>query len=448
MIKAAQFSDLHYSGKNLDEAHRCFSFAVDEVIRRGVDLAVISGDSTDHALDVHSPAVACLAREVRRLADHCPVLMLQGTFSHEPPGTLAIFPLLGGKHPVHVASRISQVVLTESGAWIESEGWCFDAVPSHARALLTCVPTVNKAVVAASVGAGRAAEAVGQELAALLAGYARINQAARTAMVPTIGISHGTVTGCVTEHGVPMAGFDHEFTTTGLFAAGAQAFMLGHIHKHQHWEDSGRVIAYAGSIGRFHHGEVDAKGFLLWEVGAAVTRFELVQTPARRTVDLFFDGKPDVAEIERAAKDVGLEGAFVRVRWSVAEEDRGDVDREAIKRALAGAAQVQMEGRVVPVVRSRAEGISRAGSLAEKVRAWATVTASQSGPLLERLAMLGHLEPTQIAAQILSKAPVANAPHDGGQAQLDAEGRERGAVATEEARSREREEPAVVEELF
>jgi exonuclease SbcD len=69
----------------------------------------------------------------------------------------------------------------------------------------------------------------------------------------------------VTEHGVPMAGFDHEFTTTSLFSAGVQAFMLGHIHKHQSWDDSGRVIAYAGSIGRFHHGELDAKGFLQWE---------------------------------------------------------------------------------------------------------------------------------------------------------------------------------------
>ena len=64
MIKVAQFSDLHFSGKNLDEAGRCFGFAVDQAIGRGVDAAVISGDATDHALDVHSPAVERLAREV------------------------------------------------------------------------------------------------------------------------------------------------------------------------------------------------------------------------------------------------------------------------------------------------------------------------------------------------------------------------------------------------
>lgn len=422
MLKVAQFSDLHYSAKNLAEAHGCFSFAVDEAIRRGVDLAVISGDSTDHALDVHSPAVERLAREVRRLADHCPVLMLQGTFSHEPPGTLAIFPLLGGKHPVHVATRISQVALTTAGAWIASEGWRFDEVPAGARCLLTCIPTVNKAVVAASVGADKAAAAVGEELGALLAGYAGINQAAREAMLPTIGVSHGTVTGCITEHGVPMAGFDHEFTVTGLFAAKAQAFMLGHIHKHQHWEDGGRVVAYAGSIGRFHHGELDAKGFLHWEIGAAVTRFELVHTPARRTVDLVFDGAPDVAAIQKAAEEQQLQGAFVRVRWAVGEEERSRVDRDAIERALAGAAQVQLEGRVVPVLRSRAAGISRAGSLAEKVRAWAGVTGSDPQPLLERLTALAHVEPMQIAGEVLARLPVPEeepgAGQDGGGAQV------------------------------
>ena len=109
MIRIAQFSDLHYSARNLVEADRCFRHAVDRAIALKVDAAVVSGDSTDHALDLHSPAVERLARNIRRLADHCPVLMLQGTFSHEPPGTLSMFRLLGGRYPVHVADRIGQV---------------------------------------------------------------------------------------------------------------------------------------------------------------------------------------------------------------------------------------------------------------------------------------------------------------------------------------------------
>jgi exonuclease SbcD len=415
MIRIAHFSDLHYSERNLAEADRCFSFAVDDAIRRGLDTAVVSGDSTDHALDVHNPAVERLARNIRRLADHCPVLMLQGTFSHEPPGTLAIFRLLGGSCAVHVADRIGQVALLDDGAWLPSDGWRFERVPVRARALFTCIPTVNKATVAATVGAADASAAVGDELSALLAGYAAINQQACEAQVPTIGVSHGTVRGCITEHGVPMAGFDHEFSAGSLFAAQAQAFMLGHIHRHQLWEQEGRVVAYAGSIGRFHYGEEGDKGFVLWHVGAAVVRHELVATPARRTVDLTFNGKPDLERIREAMASQSLNGAFVRVRWTIADEERCDVDRGAIQRALAGAAEVKLEGRIVPVVRSRAAGISRCSGLADKVRTWAELTGSPASPLLECMEALAHSSPEALAAELLAgdaeEAPCARALH-------------------------------------
>ena len=75
--------------------------------------------------------------------------MLQGTFSHEPPGTLATFAMLRGRHAIHVAQRISQVALLADGAWAASQEWRFDEVPDGAQALLTCVPTVNKASIAA-----------------------------------------------------------------------------------------------------------------------------------------------------------------------------------------------------------------------------------------------------------------------------------------------------------
>src|SRR5512134_1667834 len=115
-MRIAQFSDLHYGPRTLEEVDRCFAHAVTQAIEAGVEVAMISGDSTDHELDLHAPAVEALARRVRRLAEHCPVLMLQGTYSHERPGTLSIFRLLGGAHPVYVADRIKQVALTEAGA--------------------------------------------------------------------------------------------------------------------------------------------------------------------------------------------------------------------------------------------------------------------------------------------------------------------------------------------
>jgi exonuclease SbcD len=297
--------------------------------------------------------------------------------------------LLGGKFGVHVADRIEQVGLSAEGRWIESEGWRFEAPPSGLTALFSCVPTVNKAVVAAAVGAARAADAVGELLADLLRGFAGVNRSARNLGLPTLGVSHGTVFGCVTEHGVPMAGFDHEFTTGSLFAAEAQAFLLGHVHRHQVWRresSAGRqCIAYPGSIGRFHYGEEGDKGILIWDVDADGADCTLIHTPARRTLDIGFDGMPNVEALTAAIGAVDIAGAFIRVRWTVAEEDDASVDRAAILRQLASAAEVKLEGRTVPLQRSRASGIAQAHSLADKVMAWAAVNACRAEPLLDCL---------------------------------------------------------------
>lgn len=396
MLRIAHFSDLHYGSRTRAEADRCFSAAIDEAIAAQVQVAVLSGDATDHALDLHAPAAAALAVQVRRLADHCPVLMLQGTFSHEPPGTLSVFRLLGGRYPVHVADRIGQAALCADGTWRASPtgGWRLSELPEEAIALFSCVPTVNKAAVAAVVGAAEAATAVGEQVQALLRGFAPGHCQARARGVPGIGVAHGTVFGAISEHGVPMAGFDHEFTTGGLFDAQAQAFLLGHIHRHQAWRQEGlggrQAIAYAGSIGRFHYGEEGDKGWLLWEVDAEGADFALRSTPARRTLDLCFEGKPDLDAVRRMMAEQEVVGAFVRVRWNVAEEERHEIDRAAITRLLedAGATECRLEGRIVPVLRSRVAGIAGLAGLPEKIRAWASATEVQSEPLLACLAAL------------------------------------------------------------
>lgn len=410
-LRVAHFSDLHYGPRNLAEADRCFGAAIERAVEVGVNVAVISGDSTDHALDLHSPSAVALVSRVRRLADHCPVLMLQGTWSHEPPGTLSVFRELGGRHAVYVADRIGQVGLTTAGDWVVSPGWGFDVLPNGLAALFTCLPSVNRAAVAAALGAADAADATGEHVATLLRGLAPSHAMARQLGVPTLLVSHGTVCGCITEHGVPMAGFDHEFTTGSLFDAGAQAVLLGHIHRHQCWErDDGigrRCIAYAGSIGRFHHGEAGDKGFLLWQVGPDSATCRLEATPARRTLDICFDGKPDLAALRAALAAQPVEGAWVRLRWSVPEEERNDVDRAAMRELLAGAAGVQFEGRILPVVRVRSGGIGQAGAMRDKVAAWAGVVGARPEPLWACLDELVACEPQQIVDVALAELEAA-----------------------------------------
>lgn len=402
-VKIAHFSDLHYANETLSEVDRCFGAGIERAIAWGAEAAVVSGDSTDHRLDAHSPALITLANRIRQLSDLCPVLMLQGTFLHEPPGTLDIFRLIGGRFPVFVADGIGQVALRD-GSWHQFSGWCASeddlGAMTAGDALFTCIPTVNKASVAAAVGAQAAAEAVGENLVHLLRGFGLVNQAARAAGIVTVGVSHGTVSGCQSEHGVPMLGLDHEFTSGGLFAAQCSAFLLGHIHKHQHWDQDGRVIAYPGSIGRLHYGEIDAKGCLLWDVAAQGASFEFAETPARRMVHFDFPGLPNMEDLARGAADCG--SAFVRIRWSVDEEHRSGVDREAIKAMFAVAAEVKIEARIVPITRSRAAGMSRAQSYTEKLKLWRDATNTPTDGLDERLAEIQISSPEDIAARILA----------------------------------------------
>lgn len=415
-MKIAHFSDLHYAPKHLDEADRCFSYAVGDAIARKAEVAVISGDSTDHRLDAHAPALNSLATQVHRLAQAMPVLMLQGTFSHEPPGTLDNFALMGAQYPVAIADRVCQVALYDGHFWF-SRGPVFDEdevqyhVECEPEAVFTCLPTMNKADLALRVGALVVSTDLADTLAGFLAAAGRINAAFRAAGIPTIGVSHGTVNGCQTEHGVTMAGFDHEFSLSALFGAECSAFMLGHIHKYQTWEREGRLVGYPGSIGRFHYGELDNKGYLSWEVSATDAHAALVPTPSREMVSVAFDGPPDTNELEALA--AASAGKFVRIRWQIDEEHKQLVDRKAIETMFSTAAGVKLEPRVLPVMRSRAEGISTAPTVDAKLTRWCELADIDAVPLVDRLQLLEAGEPDAIAQAILARLASADEPAGG-----------------------------------
>lgn len=393
-------SDLHYSPGNLVEADRCFGFAVEDAIARGVEVAIISGDSTDHSLESHSPAFLALAKRVRQLAEHCPVFMLQGTFSHEPTGMLRILEMIGAKHPIVVSDTVEMVGLRD-GRWEPYDR----TEPASYALVITCVPTLNKADLALEVGAKNANIAMGEHIAALMGSFSPENGRLRLHGVPTILVSHGTVDGSMNESGVPMAGLDHEFTAGALFSAGTNAVMLGHIHAHQAWprqvEQLHQIIAYPGSIGRFHYGEIGEKHYLNWQITATSVSFEPVVTPSRRMIDLTFEGMPNLNEIAAVASQ--CEGAYIRVTYAVDEEFGSTVDRKAIKEILGGAAEVKIEGSVLTVQRQRCAGISSLLTLDAKFKAWCDISNTNPDGLLERLSILQLNDPADIAHNIIAR---------------------------------------------
>lgn len=392
-MRIAHFADLHYSAKNLDEAERCFGFAVEEAIRQNVDVAIIAGDSTDHCLDAHGKATIALSRQIRRLADHCPVFMLQGTFSHEPPGILRLFEMIGAKHPITVSDTIEMVAL-EQGRW-----YVYDGV-GNPELVITAVPTVNRSEWLKS---GNEPDAT-RKMAVMLDSFAETNEKLHAAGIPTVLVSHGTVDGSMNENGLSLVSLDHEYTAGTLFSAGTDAVMLGHIHQHQSWErefgSRKQVIAYSGSIGRFHYGERDEKCFLIWDLSNNRIGFEKVVTPSCRMIDIVFPGRPDLEELAAVADQCA--GAYVRVRYRVDEEYARQIDRNHIKEILGASVDVRIEGEILPLQRQRCAGITRMAT-AERFAKWCELTSTPIDGLLERIDMLSRESAETVAGTIIKK---------------------------------------------
>lgn len=385
-LRIAHASDLHYCEKHLLWVDKAMSAFVDGAIDANADVAIISGDSFDHQIHVHDPAVHAFLRQVSRLAEHMPVLVLQGTFSHDRPGSLEVLRTLRGKHSIYVAEHITQVMLLEECGmlrWVPCieyryEEVCFEG--KKPQLLVSCLPSVNKgAWKAATGGEGSIAESI----EAVCRGWSETNLKARAAGIPTVLVTHGTVNGSVTESRYAMVSPDHEFSPGVLFGAQASAVMIGHIHAHNAWEHEGRRIAYPGSLTRLIHGHDDPTYWLDWTVGAEASSFKCVPTPARELIDITFDGPPDMEKLRAAAPQCA--GAYVRVRWSVDEEHRHIVDHALMREILAEACEVKLEGRVNPVQRTRAEGLTRTESLSDKLAIWGRVTSTDVASLQDRL---------------------------------------------------------------
>ncbi|MDF0506692.1 metallophosphatase family protein, partial [Burkholderia cenocepacia] len=151
----------------------------------------------------------------------------------------------------------------------------------------------------------------------------------------------------------------------------------------------------------FHYGELGDKGYLSWDVSAVDARALLIPTPSREMVSVAFDGPPDTDALQALA--AASAGKFVRVRWQIDEEHKQLVDRKAIEAMFSTAAGVKLEPRVLPVMRSRAEGISTAPTVEAKLSRWCELTDVNASQLVDRLQLLETGDPNAIADSILAR---------------------------------------------
>lgn len=381
-------SDLHYCDKHLEGVDRCTRYAIEYGIKEGCNLAVISGDLFDSSMEWHSAAAIAALDAVRTLADKMPVVILQGTFSHDHIGSLEPFKRLKCNYEILVADKIGQWILQNNGLFCEPTPGYGN---SMAALVISSFPPVHKGNIAAALGNVDNIDNIAGELVhKAMQAFAPLNNEYREKDVPSILVSHGTVNGCMTEHMVPMHGTDHEFTMATLAGSGADCAMLGHIHKEQSWFHESVngvhfIAGYPGSIEMLHYGEKPPKGFYIWDVSVGNVVHRRVETPYTRKIDINFEGEPDLVEIKEIV--CANPEAKIRVNYEYREE-RKDQDFAKMVREALGDVDGKINGRMIPIQRTRAAGITQTVTVQDKLKAWCEVTENDYAelePLLEEI---------------------------------------------------------------
>jgi len=253
---------------------------------------------------------------------------------------------------------------------------------------IACLPWPSRAGILAQAQSREDGEQTIQEaMRSVLLG---LGSEAREAGNPVLFLGHVMVRDSRTSTGQPLVGCDLEVGLEDLALVGADAYLLGHIHLHQHWEINGAPCIYPGSPRRTAFGESEAKGYVVLDVepGQPV-RWEFVEAPATPMVDVQGKWETDYANLSGGpvipflalndsyhCEPSNLAGAEVRLRYHVEAAHRESAKVEAAEVAAsylaAGAVSVKVEEQVTATARARAPEVAMAPTVPEKLRAlWA-----------------------------------------------------------------------------
>ena len=387
-IKVLHCADLHFDDEQgrLQNTIECCDRVIATAQVDIPDLIAIAGDIFERGLVLGSPGTLAAIDFIYRCGNVAPVVITSGTPTHDTVNSTEVFNKLKTEHPVYATALPRQVGLTKekprrfvgvNGNVEDKQGFSL---------IVSCLPSVTRAALMAMGGLSIDAAAIecGELLRDLFQAWGITNEKANRLGIPTIFVGHGTVKGSRLSTGQRVTDPDAEFGIADLRLTKAVLVCLGHIHMRQQLQDN---AFYSGSITRADHGETEEKGFFLHTIAEGRVESRFVETPARKMRTLAPAGTlPDASLIEEIE-----EGDYVRIVYSIREEDVAQVDDAALRRLAyeKGAAHVKIEKTVLPMTNVRSEGISRLKSLDEKLKRWGEMNGQPiTASLLDKLRLL------------------------------------------------------------
>jgi DNA repair exonuclease SbcCD nuclease subunit len=228
MIKFIEAPDLHFSPENADILEGVITRIIETAREEHVDFIALPGDLYDRPLYASDKGgVNILRNLVRKMTAVCPVVAVQGTPSHEPPGALD--------------------VLEDVGLRVLKPGREYTDIPG---VVLFGIPELNKHTIQAQLGLS--AEQANAEAVNLFIRYVTEIVAplrAKHPDLPAVALLHGVVSDAHRENSsdIVIRSSDIVIHADDLAVANIDRWSLGHIHTP--WESQVISAGYAGSWG-------------------------------------------------------------------------------------------------------------------------------------------------------------------------------------------------------
>jgi len=375
-MKILHIADLHWSTKHLS---KCINSSIQiETIAKDEqpELIIISGDIQDSILTVEDEtAYAPMLKHIQILADISPMVILYGNDNHDAPKSLDPIKLLETQHPICI-SDYPQTLYMQDHYGEKS----FYTEPEDKNTICTIhtLPYPTKEFLLREQKENQQIDDLNQlaidNLKMIFTGM----QTRNIDGIPTILAFHGNVSDSKISNGQTISTHakDIIIRKDDLELSGADYIAGGHIHLNQMFSPKG---GYAGSTYHVNWGETEKKFVNCVEIEPGklpkIRAIELTSTRpmVKHECEITKSGSiRDKNEVADCCVENDWQGADLRVRVTMDEEQRKTYDENIVKQFYAGAFSYQIEPETIYVERSRSENIGRATNLVDQFKEWAT----------------------------------------------------------------------------
>ena len=372
-MKILHTADVHYPplGDGKDAALKSLEVFRKTGEKENVDLFVIAGDLFDRAVpNTGKAGLPELYNMITSLLNIAPIVVVEGTPTHDIPGCYDIFRNIKARHSLTILKPGKEYWLKRGFDVAEGSGKQPIPISQSMDLLILGCPEPSKNWLLANrkaLGPKESQQAMVDEMRKLLLGLGAIRKS--FPKIPCLFVYHGSVSGASMCNGQILSN-NTEIGRDDLALVGADYYALGHIHLAQ---EIGTLPAYyPGSAYPVNWGELDQKGFnlvtLKADKEARIKRISYPHPP-RKKITIDFSNTNDLLD------NYDLKGyqVWIEVKIKKADAESGFDPKILEKLILEDGAMPgsKVTLSIIPTETVRAQGITKVKRHKDKVKIYA-----------------------------------------------------------------------------